>query len=361
MTLPRHDMQVPLLNESSRVLIVAPHPDDESLAAAGLILRAQRVGAALRILFLTDGDNNPWPQRASERRWTVGDSGRRRWGGRRRGEAIAALRTLGLGLDNARFLEYADQGLTDALSCGHQLNADLFDELRSWRPTLVIAPAIADRHPDHNSLGLALDFALREHDDKSLSRLSYMLHGNLPSLPPNDLFHLDLNEADRKVKQRAVLCHQTQMILSRRRFLNMVGAREVFFRETGGSSEPVRIALSATHEAGLRILANPLALFQASVSMLSAPQTAVTVKLASSTLNGRAGLNTFQSRAAFHVSLPGAMASASSIWVKVRVPWRFLDVTGWRKVRLAPVSMRVPSSEFSAGSTEIDGPFSITR
>lgn len=360
MTSPRPHMQAPLLSESSRVLIVAPHPDDESLAAAGLVLRARRVGAALRILFLTDGDNNPWPQRASERHWTVDDAGRRRWGARRRGEAIAALRTLGLGPDCARFLEYPDQGLTDELTHGHQLNSDLVDELETWRPNLVIAPAIADRHPDHNSLGLALDFALREHDDKSLTRLSYLLHGNLPPLPSNDLIQLDLNEDDLKVKQRAVLCHQTQMILSRRRFLNMAGTREIFFRETGGNSESTAVAVSATQN-GLRIVANPLALFEASVSMLSGPQTAATAKLASSPLNGRVGFKTFQTRAAFDVPLPGVMTLASSVWVKLRVPWRFLDVTGWRKVRIAPSPIRALPTEFDTSPTEIDGPFSITR
>jgi N-acetyl-1-D-myo-inositol-2-amino-2-deoxy-alpha-D-glucopyranoside deacetylase len=48
---------------SDRLLILAPHPDDESIATGGLIQVARGVGAAVRVIVLTDGDNNPWPQR----------------------------------------------------------------------------------------------------------------------------------------------------------------------------------------------------------------------------------------------------------------------------------------------------------
>ena len=59
------------LRPSARILILAPHPDDESLGTGGLIQQALAAGAALRVLFITDGDNNPWPQRFIERRWFI--------------------------------------------------------------------------------------------------------------------------------------------------------------------------------------------------------------------------------------------------------------------------------------------------
>ena len=46
-----------------KTLIIAPHPDDESIAAAGLMQRALAAGGDVRVLFVTDGDNNPWPLR----------------------------------------------------------------------------------------------------------------------------------------------------------------------------------------------------------------------------------------------------------------------------------------------------------
>jgi LmbE family N-acetylglucosaminyl deacetylase len=57
-----------------RVMVLAPHPDDETLATTGLLQQAVSAGAAVRVLFVTDGDNNLWPQRAVERRWQIGST-----------------------------------------------------------------------------------------------------------------------------------------------------------------------------------------------------------------------------------------------------------------------------------------------
>jgi LmbE family N-acetylglucosaminyl deacetylase len=101
-----------------RLLIIAPHPDDESLAAGGLIQRALKAGAAVRVVFLTSGDNNPWPQRFVERRLRIGANDRVRWAERRRREAIAALAVLGVDDGSIRFLGLPDQGITRLLMQG---------------------------------------------------------------------------------------------------------------------------------------------------------------------------------------------------------------------------------------------------
>src|SRR5262245_9081213 len=87
-----------------RVLVLAPHPDDETLATGGLLQRAIGVGGAVRVVFVTDGENNPWPQRALERRWSIGTGGRARWGARRRAETLAALGRLRVPPSSAVFL-----------------------------------------------------------------------------------------------------------------------------------------------------------------------------------------------------------------------------------------------------------------
>src|SRR4051812_37319644 len=95
--------------------MIAPHPDDESLAAGVLLQKAVAAGAAVSVLYVTDGDDNPWPQRVLEKRWRLDADDRARWGKRRRAEAIAALEVLGLRAADARFLGLPDQGLTRAL------------------------------------------------------------------------------------------------------------------------------------------------------------------------------------------------------------------------------------------------------
>lgn len=84
------------LNAGTRLLVVAPHPDDESIATGELIQQVRLAGGEVQILLLTNGDNNPWPQRWVERRVRIGLDERRRWGERRRTEVGEALVRLGV-------------------------------------------------------------------------------------------------------------------------------------------------------------------------------------------------------------------------------------------------------------------------
>ena len=105
------------MESAQRLLVFAPHPDDESLGTAGLIQHVLARGGQVRVVFATDGDNNPWPQRYLERRWRLSIRDRQRWGTRRRDEALAALQTLGVVADDAvHFLHWPDQGLAHLLA-----------------------------------------------------------------------------------------------------------------------------------------------------------------------------------------------------------------------------------------------------
>src|SRR5260370_12323247 len=96
----------------SRLMLIAPHPDDEALACSVILQQAVRAGAAIRIVYVTDGENNPWPQRVLERRWRLSASDRKRWGKLRRAEALAALRVLGIHPSDVPFLGPPEHGLT---------------------------------------------------------------------------------------------------------------------------------------------------------------------------------------------------------------------------------------------------------
>ena len=103
-------------SKSDKLLIVAPHPDDESLGAGGLLQRAFASQVLVQILFGTEGENNPWAQRFLERKWNIGSDGWVRWGERRQQEALNAISILGGNPDCARFLNLPDQGITLARS-----------------------------------------------------------------------------------------------------------------------------------------------------------------------------------------------------------------------------------------------------
>ena len=120
---------VPAFTSGSRLLLFAPHPDDESLACSILLQRAVRAGAAVRVVYVTDGDDNPWPQRVLERKWRLNANDRRRWGKLRRTEALAALRVLGVNSSATRFLALPDQKLTATLMCDCQSTLERFAEI----------------------------------------------------------------------------------------------------------------------------------------------------------------------------------------------------------------------------------------
>src|SRR6266436_180186 len=59
----RADQQPPLLamsfSPATRLLVVSPHPDDETLGAGGLIQRVLHRGGAVAVVLVTSGDGYP--------------------------------------------------------------------------------------------------------------------------------------------------------------------------------------------------------------------------------------------------------------------------------------------------------------
>jgi LmbE family N-acetylglucosaminyl deacetylase len=220
-----------------RVLVLAVHPDDESLGAGGLLQKAVERGGEVRVIFVTDGDNNPWPQRFIERRWRIGVAERSRWGICRQGEARAALQCLGVGAENGSFWHYPDQGITKILVENREpLIQRLVEEIQEWRPTLLIGPSPLDLHPDHNTLAVLLRLALSRLDPRrapDLTLLQYVIHGGGLQFSNERRVQLELTAEQQKRKHRAIRCHATQMALSSRRFLAFARKTESFLVSGG--------------------------------------------------------------------------------------------------------------------------------
>jgi len=214
------------------LLLIAPHPDDETLGGGIILQRAVRAGAAVQIIYATDGDNNPWPQRLIERKWRLDAGDRKRWGKLRRVEALAALRVLGVRSSDVRFLGLPDQGLTHLITRDGRSTVKRFAALISgWSSTHLLVPSIADTHPDHNALAVILRLALAEFspDEFQPSVWSYAIHGR--SHASFERAQQDRqSEAETATKIRAIRCHKTQLRLSRRRFLDYAARPERLVR-----------------------------------------------------------------------------------------------------------------------------------
>jgi LmbE family N-acetylglucosaminyl deacetylase len=93
------------------LLVLAPHPDDETLGAGGLIQRVRTLGGNVQIVYLTDGDGFPEGVQVADHVETPSASDYRGYGRERRSEARAALRVLGVPADAHTFLSFPDSGL----------------------------------------------------------------------------------------------------------------------------------------------------------------------------------------------------------------------------------------------------------
>ncbi|MDQ6765116.1 MAG: PIG-L family deacetylase, partial [Verrucomicrobiota bacterium] len=237
------------LNAATRVLFFAPHPDDESLAAGGLLQRAAAAHATVHVVFATNGENNPWPLRVVGKQWRISARDRQLWGERRMQEARDALDVLRIDGSAARFLGLPDQHITDLLLREpERLIHQIREVLRELQPTLLLAPAPFDLHPDHNAFNVLVQFALAAEEFRNIERLSYAVHthGYHANCEP---VALPLTPLEQRVKRLAILRHRTQMALSRRRFMAHVTHRELFWRAVAPPREtdvrhPVRAARS---------------------------------------------------------------------------------------------------------------------
>ncbi|MDQ5823750.1 MAG: PIG-L family deacetylase [Chloroflexota bacterium] len=116
---------------SGRVLVIAPHPDDETLGCGGAIARHVAAGDLVCVLVVTDG--------GSSRAGGIGRDEMRRL---REMEAIQAVRALGR-------VELLQLGLPEGSWSLNDLQERLENILQREQPAVVYAPSCVDFHPEH--------------------------------------------------------------------------------------------------------------------------------------------------------------------------------------------------------------------
>jgi LmbE family N-acetylglucosaminyl deacetylase len=244
------------LQSSDRLLVIAPHPDDEVVACGGAILQALRIGASVDVVWLTSGDASELVEAVASKTTHPDASEMFGLGEQRMAEARAAAQKLGPAPEHLYFLGYPDDGLLrlfldyyyapytspntgacqvpyprafrrGAPYSGQNLQKDLDSLIDRLQPTVVLAPAMQDRHSDHRA---AAYFTLRSLGARhQLNRLRlYMVHGGKHWPLPKGLHRrlplgisprakdlkwvkLELPEADIGLKLAALREHKSQM------------------------------------------------------------------------------------------------------------------------------------------------------
>lgn len=206
------------LAPNDRVVVIAPHPDDESVGTGGLIQHALAAGASVRVVFFTRGENNTWAQRAGELRWRIGAADRERFAGARRLETAAAVAVLGLRESDCFHLGYPDLGTTGLLlGAGREAVDAIARHVADWRPTLVAAPSLLDLHPDHSALAVLVRLAVDAagHAAPAPPIFAYVVHNPAVRSARLDWVDIALTPDEQRRKREAILCHRTQLVLRR--------------------------------------------------------------------------------------------------------------------------------------------------
>jgi LmbE family N-acetylglucosaminyl deacetylase len=364
----------PAVNSASRLMLIAPHPDDEALACSITLHRVVRAGGAIRVIYATDGDNNPWPQRVLERKWRLNAADRERWGKLRRDEALAALRVLGVRASDARFLALPDQGLTNLLKCDCQSVLERFATIiRDWSPTHLLVPSTADTHPDHSALAVMLRLVLLELPGSQMSVWSYAVHGESPAFFARTQQHRQ-SEAETAIKVRAIRCHKTQIKLSRRRFLAYATRPERLLklraRETTIADGSIRSIWRQPHtlRLDLRLSVKPIGAAEPTLYIfgrdveealrclsMQLPVRSCRIELRDATTERCVGMARYRGNAfAGELTIPvDTFSSDPALFVKLERRSWFFDEAGWLEIPAATHPRQIISSNIAQPSLAI--------
>lgn len=253
---------LPPFDKNDRVLILAPHPDDESIATGGVIQTALEAGSQVKVVLLTNGENNELSFIAMKKRFVLAPREIVKMGEMRHQECVAAMMSLGLNQSDVVALGYPDYGTMEIFQkywgkvkapframlsrkrqvpyenarsfgkpyVGESILGDLEAILLDYKPTKIFVSHPVDVNRDHRAAYLFLKVALWDLEDK-IARpdvFPYLVHalgwpaprGYFPEkvlYVPNDLVKSDiiwntftLDNAKIEKKRAAIKSHVSQ-------------------------------------------------------------------------------------------------------------------------------------------------------
>lgn len=252
-------------SRKKRILVVAPHPDDEVLATGGMIQEHLRKGHVVKVLLVTCGDGQ-------RRGLFLPPHHFRRLGEHRYRESLKALEVVGIRERRVIALGYPDRGIAHLWTDGHQpftsrytkvstvpyewayrpgapythesLLCDLREILHKERPEILYLPHPQDRHGDHQAVSLFVREALQENKLHPQLRHYLIHHGawplpmgkhpSKPLLPPRTLRHSstwmlhELQAEQIERKSQAISCYRTQTQYIEDHLFSFVRRNELF-------------------------------------------------------------------------------------------------------------------------------------
>ena len=264
-------------NSKDRILVLAPHPDDEVVGTGGVIQRAVSLKLPIKIVFFTNGDSNQWSFLLYRKHPVIMPGAVKTMGVVRMQEALKASSILGVEPKNLVFLGYPDFGTlniwyrhwdkspayssvltrvnavpyqgafrTGAAYKGEEIVRDFRTILKNFKPTKIFVSHPADHNGDHLSLYLYMRVALWDENMSDKVEIHpYLIHyigwpnpkgfkPDHPLEPPEALRkmvlwkQLSLTQQEFDLKKAALQAHKSQFASTPKYLLSFIRFNELF-------------------------------------------------------------------------------------------------------------------------------------
>lgn len=188
-----------------KTLIIAPHPDDESLGCGGTIALLRKFSLEVSILVLSDGtlshpNSQKYPQEKLRRL--------------REKELIEAAEILDVSEKNIIFLRYPDRAVPNADSPYFSAAAQQCrDYLVQINPQTIFVPWRRDPHPDHQAAFQLINRAKNAHHkiiEYPIWLYDLAQSDDAPRESEVSAFRLDITPV-LEIKQQAIHAHRSQI------------------------------------------------------------------------------------------------------------------------------------------------------
>lgn len=218
-------MEAEGLFASGRVLIVAAHPDDETLGAGAQL---PMMGGRVTIVHATDG-----APRNMDDATRAGFSSREAYAEARREELLTALAYAGIASSQCRELGHADQEASFNL---RGLTEEIAFIIREVQPEWILTHPYEGGHPDHDACALATHCALTLARDRHFSPVLYEFtsyHAGPQGILPGEFLPVDgipVSVCNLNGDQQKLKCRMIEAFLTQRAVLSLFGTETELFR-----------------------------------------------------------------------------------------------------------------------------------
>ena len=197
-----------MVAKGKRILVVAPHPDDE---AAGLSIALHRLGRRYErfIVYATTGARGDFDP-AKKSKWAAYRT-KGQYAQEREKEATEGMGMLEIPRGNLMFLENDSWGLHGKLQ---EFAKELGKIISYIRPALILSPAMEHAHPDHDSVRAVLE-KIKCPERSALQE--YALYSNSNGMerfnafaPPGTGIVLKATVEEKALKAGVLSCYRSQ-------------------------------------------------------------------------------------------------------------------------------------------------------